>query len=293
MRVSFAALTDVGCVRRNNEDAFLVADLASAARCQAPPDDCAGAADTEGGGLLVAVADGMGGALAGEVAASMAIEALRKCADQLNADSDSADMAQAVDDAIREANSAIYEASQKDSRLRGMGTTLTAAFLRDKRVGFYQVGDSRGFVVRKGAMRQMTKDHSLIGRLIDDKVISPADAERMEGGKNIILQALGAEACVHVDYSEASLGDGDLILLCTDGLHGCVKQAELDELVGDADDCEGLCKKLVEAARQAGGPDNISVVGVAVESGGAEDVPNDPLSKAGRALRRWLKRDSS
>jgi protein phosphatase len=216
----------------------------------------------------------MGGALAGEVASRMAVEALAAVAKEILGEDDDAKVRDQILRAIAQANQSIFEASSNNPDQRGMGTTLTAALLREGRVQFFQVGDSKGFIGRKGKLFQMTKDHSLIGQLVDDKVITPEDAEQLEGGRNIILKALGAEETIKIDFSEAPLDEGDVVLLCTDGLHGCVRNRELEEIVGEAHDTGKLCEDLVREARERGGPDNITVVTVTVLEG--EEPPPPP-----------------
>jgi protein phosphatase len=217
MKIAFAALTDTGLVRQNNEDNYVVCDVGRGTSYSPPPVSGEGTAETNRRGVLLAVADGMGGALAGEVASRMAVEALSEAARDLREEADDESARNTVLEAIRRANESIYEASASNPQQRGMGTTLTAALLRDGRIQFFQVGDSKGFIGREGQLHQMTEDQSLIGKLIHDKVITPEDAEQLEGGRNIILQALGAEPTVKIDVSTSTLQEGDYVLLCTDG----------------------------------------------------------------------------
>jgi protein phosphatase len=278
MKVAFAALTDVGLVRQNNEDAYVVA-VAKGRHYIPPPASSEGQASANSCGLLLAVADGMGGALAGEVASRMAVEALASAADELREEDDDEAARDRLLQAIAQANERIYEASASNPQHRGMGTTLTAALLRDGRCLFFQVGDSKGFVARERQLHQMTEDQSLIGKLIHDKVITPEDAEHLEGGRNIILQALGAEPTVKVDVTTSSLFEGDSVLLCTDGLHGSVRQRELEQMVGRAGDTGKLAEDLVREARDRGGPDNITVIVISVLEGATETRPPGLLSR--------------
>ncbi len=286
MKISFAALTDTGLVRQNNEDNYVVFDVGRGTSHSPPPASGEGTAETNGRGVLLAVADGMGGALAGEVASRMAVEALSEAARGLRDETDDERARAAVLEAIRQANENIYEASASNPQQRGMGTTLTAAFLRDGRIQFFQVGDSKGFIGREGQLHQMTEDQSLIGKLIHDKVITPEDAEQLEGGRNIILQALGAEPTVKIDVSTSTLQEGDYVLLCTDGLHGCVKLKELEEMVGAAADSGKLCEDLVREARDRGGPDNITVVTVSVLEGDDGERPPGLLGRLAGVFKR-------
>lgn len=284
MKVAFAALTDVGLVRQNNEDAYVVC-VTKGKHMNPPPASHEGVATTDARGHLFAVADGMGGALAGEVASKMAVEALAKAVDDLRDEDDDETARDRLLKAIAQANERIYEASASNPQQRGMGTTLTAALLRDGRCLFFQVGDSKGFIYREGQLHQMTEDQSLIGKLIHDKVITPEDAEHLEGGRNIILQALGAEPTVRVDVSTSSLFEGDIVLLCTDGLHGSVRQKELEEMVGGTSDAGKLAEDLIREARDRGGPDNITVVVTTVLEGAAEPRPPGLLGRLAGMLK--------
>ncbi|MCK6461352.1 MAG: protein phosphatase 2C domain-containing protein [Planctomycetes bacterium] len=278
MKVAFAALTDVGLVRQNNEDAYVVC-VAKGRHFIPPPASNEGVTEADARGVLFAVADGMGGALAGEVASKMAVEALARALEDLRPEDDDETARNRVLDAIRQANEKIYEASASNPQQRGMGTTLTAALIRDGRCLFFQVGDSKGFIHREGHLHQMTEDQSLIGKLIQDKVITAEDAEHLEGGRNIILQALGAEPTVRVDVTTASLFEGDSVLLCTDGLHGSIRHKEIEEMVGRVTDPGKLAEDLVREARDRGGPDNITVVEISVLEGATEARPPGLLSR--------------
>ncbi|MEE8107309.1 MAG: protein phosphatase 2C domain-containing protein [Planctomycetota bacterium] len=287
MRISFASLTDVGLVRENNEDNFVVVEVDDDATHLAPPDACAGTADTGGRGVLFAVADGMGGALAGEVASRMAVEAVGDVGKLLQADDDESAARQRILDAIHEVNTHIYESALQNPKQHGMGTTLTVAYVRRGRIQFFQVGDSKGYIARHGKLHAMTKDHSLIGRLVDDKVISPEDAEQLEGGKNIILQALGAEASVKIDYSEAALGGGDVVLLCTDGLHGAFRHRDLEaRFAEESKGAEEFCASLVQESKDRGGTDNITGILIAVNAGDAPPPQPGLLGRLSGLLRR-------
>jgi protein phosphatase len=278
MKIAFAALTDVGLVRQNNEDAYVVC-AAKGRHFIPPPASNEGVAMADARGILYGVADGMGGALAGEVASKMAVEALSQALDELRDEDDDEAGRDRVLKAYAQANDRIYEASASNPQQRGMGTTLTSVLLRDGRCLFFQVGDSKGFIFREGQLHQMTEDQSLIGKLISDKVITPEDAEHLEGGRNIILQALGAEPTVKVDVSTSSLFEGDAVLLCTDGLHGSVRQKEIEEMFRKTTDTGKLAEDLVREARDRGGPDNITVIVIHVLEGAAEPRPPGLLSR--------------
>ncbi len=289
MKIAFAALTDVGLVRQNNEDSFLVLDLASRKRYVPAPPSCEGSAEPREEGLLLAVADGMGGALAGEVASRMAVEALALAAAAISAETGDEECRSTLMKGIGSANLAIFDQAQANPQQRGMGTTLTAAYLHRGRVGFFQVGDSKGYryVRLEGRLHQMTKAHSLIDTLVDDGVISTEDAEQLQGGKNIILRAIGAEAEVKVDYTEGAVAEGDVVLLASDGLHGCVKAKEIEEIVRLAVDPGKLCEDLVRAARAHGAPDNVTVIAVSVlDVEGEAAEPQGILGRIGALFKR-------
>lgn len=286
MKIAYAALTDVGLVRQNNEDSYLLLDIRGRKRYIPPPASGEGMSEARNGAMLFAVADGMGGALAGEVASRMAVEALAETADRLESAENDESARDLIVDTIRGANESIFEASQSNPQHRGMGTTLTTALVHNGRVHFFQVGDSKGFIGRNGKLHQMTKAHSLIDQLVDDKVISAEDAEQLQGGKNIILRALGAEATVKIDYSEGPLAEGDKIILCSDGLHGLIKNRELEDLVSASVDSGKLCEDLVREARDRGGPDNITVVIVSVLDMEAKAPPEGLMTR----LRSWFRK---
>jgi protein phosphatase len=276
------AATDVGRTREHNEDAFLVAELGAS-----EPLDF-GSAD-EGSdaaplvrelplgreGMVFIVADGLGGAAAGEVASGMAVravfEAMRGHPAGAWADADA--FATALRDAAHAANAAIHQHAARHAEFRGMGTTLTAAGLWGDALYVAQVGDSRAYLVRDGVARQLTKDQSLMQKLIEAGEITAEQAETSLR-RNIILQALGPEAAVKVDLTHQQLRRGDLLLLCSDGLSGQVRTPTLAAAAEAAPDLGALCTALIGLANETGGPDNITVVAAQFEGG--------PLSRAAR-----------
>lgn len=304
VHVSIVGLTDVGRVREHNEDAFLVLDRASGRRvgnAERLELDLSSAA-------IFAVADGMGGAAAGEVASHMATDRLAEvlgAADYGDATPDQ--IAALMDTAIQGANEAILAEARQNVERKGMGTTLTAAVTVPGRVYISQVGDSRGYLLRKGKLVQLTKDQSLIGQLIEEGTLTEEEAEKL-GGKNIVLQAVGVEENLRVDTKHWEVLRGDVILLCSDGLTGMAKDAELEVILNEnGDDLVTALRKLIEAANEGGGRDNITAVlarfdgeGLrapleALAEGGVEragaafaappppEVPN-PMKKVGAAL---------
>jgi len=262
------ALTDVGRVREHNEDTFLVADLESGA----PVAFDHGAHDVPAAahGLLFLVADGMGGAASGELASSMAgslvLEGLGRQWTKASPLSPER-FAAALRDATVAANTRIHQHARDYPEHRGMGTTATIAGLLGDQLFLVQVGDSRAYIVRDREARQITKDQSLMQRLIEAGELTPEEAE-VSDRRNIILQALGPEAQVTVDITHQRVRRGDILILCSDGLSGVVKADEFAALAIDEPDMRVLCQKLVDRANARGGPDNITVVAVHFDGDG-------------------------
>lgn len=259
MSVRVFALSDVGRARDHNEDTFLVADLEAGA----PLDFSAGyhevTADPHG--LLLLVADGMGGAASGELASSMAgslvLEAMRTL--WTPAVPSVAGFTESLRDATIGANGRIHQHARENPEHRGMGTTATIAGLFEDRIYVAQVGDSRAYLIRDGQARQLTKDQSLMQRLVEAGEMTPEEAE-VSDRRNIILQALGPDAHVMVDLTHQQLRRGDVLVLCSDGLSGLVRAEEIAAAAHDEPDVRTICRTLVSKANQRGGPDNITVV---------------------------------
>jgi protein phosphatase len=276
-RVRVFARTDVGRTREHNEDAYLVADLAEALPIAFEGGGAAPHEFDAAGGALFLVADGLGGAAAGEVASHLAthaaLEAFRAALP--DAAAEPTRFATALRDAVLAANASIHRTAAERPDLRGMGTTLTAAALLGPALYLAQVGDSRAYLVRDGAAHQLTKDQSLVQRLVDAGELTPEQAET-SARRNIILQALGADTSVKVDVTRQALRRGDLLLLCSDGLSGQVRAAEIAGHAASAPDVDAFCDALVDHANDTGGPDNITVVaarfaGEALPDAGSEE----------------------
>jgi PPM family protein phosphatase len=225
-----AGKTDPGRVRRRNEDAFVVD----------PP--------------LFAVADGMGGAQAGEVASRLAAAAFREYreADELAPE----ERVQAI---IKEANRRIYDRARTDSEVSGMGTTVTAALLTDGRVVIGHVGDSRAYRIRNGRLEQLTDDHSLVADLMRSGRLTAEEAEG-HPQRSVITRALGTDPDVDVDTLVIEVEAGDLFLLCSDGLFTMVSDSEVLQTVERAATLDKAARDLVRAANTGGGEDNVTVV---------------------------------
>jgi protein phosphatase len=250
-----------GRVRSNNEDSLWAAPLS---RPDVHCGDTSGESDSSFPGMLLAVADGMGGALAGEVASGLAVTTLgaemarrSRWLDPLRVGANG--FADLLKGAVEAANATIRGEGESNPKRRGMGTTLTAVWLRGDRAEIAQVGDSRAYLFRKGHLRQLTKDQSLVGKLIEDNIISEEEAERM-AGRNIILQALGTDEPLDVVHQSEAMEAGDTLLLCTDGLTTVVGNRELEEHLRRGGSPGEICERLVAVANERGGPDNITVV---------------------------------
>jgi PPM family protein phosphatase len=271
--ISVFAKTDLGRTRDHNEDCFLVADLSTKTASLQPQvrDHAVGKK-----GTLLMVADGMGGAAAGEVASAMATETVYDhlvatwCED---AESTPQQFAYRLRESVEQANAKIHEYAGQHPELRGMGTTTTAVGILDGHLYLTQVGDSRAYLVRGGNAIQLTKDQSLMQRLVDAGELTEEEAEKSER-RNIILQALGPEAAVRVDLTHQEIRRGDTLVLCSDGLSGLVKKEEIAERVSRTDkDLVTICGELITLANERGGPDNITVIVARMHGNGLEE-PN-------------------
>jgi serine/threonine protein phosphatase PrpC len=255
--------TDVGRVRPHNEDAFVVADLTNGSAHGG-----SGAAEIPVGvrGVLLAVSDGMGGAEAGEVASALVVESLRESLDDTCKESD---ILLSIKCAVEEANRDVWEAAHESGH-RGMGATLTAVIVHRALAHIASVGDSRAYLIRGGHISRVTKDQSYVEVLIDAGVISREEAETSPY-KNVILQAMGVKPEVEIGLARLQMRNGDVFLLCSDGLWEKVAEEELLAVVS-SESLEGACARLIALANERGGEDNITVV-LGVVSGGGLDAP--------------------
>jgi protein phosphatase len=225
----YAAATHTGHVRRSNEDSYL----------SSPP--------------LFVVADGMGGARAGEVASRICVDTFRDMAGAVGLP------AELLGRVIAEANRRIHEKALSDPALGGMGTTVTAALFAGDRVTIGHVGDSRAYRLRGGVLEQLTDDHSLVGELLRSGAISEDEAAS-HPQRAIITRVLGTEPVVQVDTLAAEALDGDLFMLCSDGLTTMVDADQIQTILRDSDSLPEACRALVQAANAAGGDDNITMI---------------------------------
>lgn len=250
--VSVSARTDIGRQRAGNEDALLVADLAS-------PEDCLDSGQTlhtvgERGTLLV-VSDGMGGAAAGEIASEFAVTTVRDALLELSVDVEVSDR---LTLAAQSANARIWNHAQENPELTGMGATLTAVLVQDALAYIAQVGDSRAYLMRGEEIKQLTKDQSLAQLLIEAGMVDSEQAARVP--QNVIMQALGTQPEVRVTVTSVQLSSRDGLLVCSDGLSNKVADHEMLEAVRQSPDLGAACKRLVEMANERGGEDNITVI---------------------------------
>lgn len=225
-----ATLSDVGRTRERNEDSSFA------------------------GMRVFAVADGLGGHRAGEIASSLAIESFQR----LDQDFDSG-AAQAIVGAVQDANRNVYERAQREPDLHGMGTTITAIAVEGSTAHLAHVGDSRCYLIRQGMITQVSQDHTLVARMVDEGKLTARQAES-HPQRSILTRALGASPEVDVDTLELELVGGDRILLCSDGLTAVLRDEELLQFATSTHDLQAICGELVDEANARGGPDNITVV---------------------------------
>ena len=251
-RLEFAALSDIGLIRSNNEDTIVI--------------------KPEYG--LAILADGMGGHNAGEVASNMATAVIQQSLTarlqhaMSDMESDFSEYLQPwVTDAIVLANTYIYEASRYEADCDGMGTTIVLALHYKDRLTIAHVGDSRAYRFRQGQLEQLTHDHSWLQEHIDVGLISPEMA-RFSSSKNLITRALGIAPYIEVELHDCRSQAGDIILLCSDGLTDMLSdQVMCDVLACNGSDLPAVCKKLIQLANDSGGRDNVSVILVKVQGG--------------------------
>jgi serine/threonine protein phosphatase PrpC len=242
LNLSARGKTDQGLVRANNEDNFYLDEKL---------------------GLLV-VADGMGGHASGETASSLAVNIIRDYFQEpskLIGDNDPSFSATTnrLGSAIRLANLAVFEAAQNSPQLTGMGTTIAAALLNGNRLSIGHIGDSRVYLIRAGNIEQLTDDHSVVNEQVRRDIITKEEAAKSEM-KNILTKALGISMDTEADLDELTMFDGDILLLCSDGLNTMVSDETILDIFSFANDPVAACDSLVDAANKNGGKDNITVV---------------------------------
>ena len=255
LALRYAIRSDVGLLREGNEDAAYA------------------------GPRLLAVADGMGGHAAGEVASAAAISALAR----LDDDVPGSDLLDALADAVADANHTLHDMVLADSVLEGMGTTLTAMLWSGSRVALVHIGDSRAYLLRDGEFHQITHDHTLVQTLVNEGRISPDDVAT-HPQRSMLLRALDGRADVEPDLSLREARLGDRYLLCSDGLSGVVSEETLHRTLAKVEDLNEVVLQLVELAIRGGGPDNITcIVADVVDSATALLPPSEASVMVGAA----------
>jgi serine/threonine protein phosphatase PrpC len=241
LQIDYGARSDQGRVRTSNEDSFVANS------------DC----------RIFLVADGMGGHAAGEVASRMTAERVEEI---LSSGGTEAAVEDLLRLAVSEANTAVHEAQKARQDYRGMGSTLTVLALVDGNYCIAQVGDSRAYLLRNSDLIQLTQDHSLVWPLYKSGVITKDDISR-NPRKNLITRSIGTQPQVEADLECGSTMEGDLFLLCSDGLTDVLMDSDISRILLDSrTDAQGYCDRLVSAANSGGGPDNITVVIVRIAS---------------------------
>jgi len=279
-RVRVAGLSEVGRVRKINEDAFVVTDLATGH----PLDAAAGTEELEVGprGVLLALSDGMGGHAAGEVASALVLDALRA---SLAGASESEPVEATVTTAIDSANAEVRRNAAEDGK-RGMGATLTAVLLQAAEAFVVEVGDSRAYLLRGDSLQQLTRDQTLVQLLVESGALSAEEA-RTSSRKNILLQAVGSVEELKVAISRLKLRRDDRLLLCSDGLSNGMSDDEMGRLLA-GDEPAAACRQLVDLANERGGADNLTVVVAHVKGDGLpEAAPGESIAQTLEVIRKF------
>ena len=234
-------LTDKGCVRKMNQDAYEIRQL-------------------DRNTLLCVVCDGMGGAKSGNIASSLAVDVFSQEIQRTwtpNMEWDKAD--QIMKGAVKLANFTVYDQARQFEEFDGMGTTLVAAFIRGRQVSFVNVGDSRAYIINQKGIIQVTRDHSVVQLMVDRGELTSEMAKNYPG-KNLITRAVGTESMVSCDVFRRELSKGDYLLLCSDGLSNMMDDQEILFEVVHGVNKERCCKRLLDIAMSRGSPDNVTCV---------------------------------
>lgn len=239
--MKYSGLSSKGRVRGSNEDFFHV------------PFD-------EKDVALFIVADGMGGENAGEVASSLAVASMAEFVRENYASA--SDIRLLLRQAMNEANKTVYQTARSDKSFESMGTTVVATILKDGLVYVANVGDSRCYMLRNGRLKQISVDHSYVQEMVDKGMLTPTEAQ-VHPNRNLITRAIGVERFVEVDVFCQSWEPQDKLLLATDGLTGMLSEQTILEIVDSGADCREITQRLIQAANEAGGKDNITAVFIA------------------------------
>ena len=255
MQIASGGVTNVGRVRANNEDCFRIVESLN----------------------LFVLSDGMGGEAHGEIASALAVDTIVKHCMESAAPEDKdatvvfgdapanwSEKTRRLSNAVHVANSAIHESAQKNPEQHGMGATVTALWIDEAKLSLAHVGDSRAYLLRSGALQQLTSDHSLVAEQVRRGILTPAEAERSDM-QSVLLRALGAHAEIEVDAEEQPLFGRDVLLLCSDGLTRMVTEPEIAGALQSEPDPAKAADRLVNLANDQGGADNITVIVVRVD----------------------------
>ena len=247
--------TDSGVYRGENQDTFVIADLATGKTSR----PCVRTdVSVRRPGVLLVVCDGIGGRPAGDVAAHVAARAVKHELEEAGR-AVLAEPASTLEEALKGASHAVRREADAHPEEKGMGTTCTAAVFGPQHLAVAQVGDSRAYLLREGTLRRLTRDQTLATELLDEGVLRPEDVEG-HPYHHILAQALGSEGRVEPVVTEIELREGDRVLLCSDGLHGPVHDDAIASILTSTRDVEDTAKALIAAALAEGGPDNVTVV---------------------------------
>jgi len=238
--------------RSGNEDSFLVADL-TAGKIGLGPDVSTHQLGERGS--LMIVSDGVGGAAAGEIASEMTVTTMRE---SLSENTSSTEISEQLKAAAEIANERIWNRSQDNPELSGIGATLTAVLVQGTTAYIAQVGDSRAYLIRREQIKQLTKDQSLAQMLVDSGAIKPDQMDSVP--QNVIMQAMGTQPAVKVAMTAVQLFRNDCLVICSDGLSNKIPPNELREMIQDVGDLTDACRLLIDKANERGGEDNITVI---------------------------------
>ena len=247
MEIASGGVTNVGRVRTNNEDCFRIVEPL----------------------YLYVLSDGMGGEAHGEIASALAVEMVVKHCQETENDpamtifgdmpAGWSEKTKRLSSAVHLANKSIYDSAQAHPEQRGMGATVTAAWIDGDRLSIAHVGDSRAYLLRSGSLQQLTSDHSLVAEQVRRGILTPAEAERSDM-QSVLLRALGAHPEIEVDSEEHQLFGNDVLLLCSDGLTRMVTEPEIAGTLQAEPDPAKASERLVELANEQGGADNVTAV---------------------------------
>ncbi len=240
--MKIVARTDTGIVRDNNQDSYAACELSD-------------------GAVLAIVCDGMGGAAEGALASSEAVKSIKeRIAERFYGDMSDISVKSLLVSAIENANKCVYDLSLTDEKYEGMGTTVVAALIANSYVYIAHAGDSRAYKISNGALIQLTRDHSVVQRMVESGRITAEEAED-HPDKHIITRALGVDSDIKVDFCQEPFEDDDILILCSDGLTNYIETDDILKLTGDG--CYyDYADRLVNLANQNGGGDNITVIAV-------------------------------